>query len=62
MQVFILDEVAKREIADKLRKGLRNLGMSGNELEWTVEDGMDSRLCDLEEVIDINDLKTVNVI
>lgn len=60
MQVFVLDEDTKEEIKWLLEKELSKV-FCGNELDEYVSNGMDSRLCDLEEVINIYNLDTIHV-
>jgi len=61
IQVWVLDQETKNEIKELLEKELSKV-FSGNELDEYIENGIDSRLCDLEETIDIYNLKTVKVI
>lgn len=60
IQVFVLDHETKEEIRAMLEKELSKC-FSGNELDEYIECGMDSKLCDLEDTIDIYNLKTVKV-
>lgn len=52
MQIFILDKREKKQIEKRLRR-LSKQGYKGKELDYCVRDGMDGRLCDLEDVIEI---------
>ena len=60
MHIFVLDHETKREIKMMLENELSKY-FSESELDYCIESGLDSRLCDLEEIIDIYDLKTINV-
>lgn len=55
MQIFVLDQDIKNCIQERLTIALERLGYEGEELDEYVSNGMDGRLCDLEEVIDINE-------
>lgn len=60
MHIFVLDHETKREIKMMLENELSKY-FSESELDYYIESALDSRLCDLEEIIDIYDLKTINV-
>lgn len=61
MQVWVLNSETKNEIRELLELELSKM-FSGNELDDYIEEGMDSRLCDLEEIIDIKSLQTIHVL
>lgn len=61
MQVWVLDIETKNEIKALLEKELSEI-FSGNELDEYVECGMDGRLCDLEETIDLGALETIHIL
>jgi len=60
MQIWVLDIETKLEVKTLLEKELKKF-FSENELDEYVDRGMDSRLCDLEETIDIYSLNTIKV-
>lgn len=60
IHVFVLDYETKHEIKQLLEIELSKT-FSGNELDEYIDNGMDSRLVDLEEVIDIYNLETIEV-
>ena len=60
--IFLLDYETKIEIKSLLEQALIKMDLSANELEQHLENGLNSRLCDLEETIDIDNLKTVKII
>lgn len=62
MYISVLDYEIRIEIKKLLEQALIKMDFSGNELDQHLENGLDSRLCDLEETIDIYNLKTVKVI
>lgn len=55
MQIFVLDQDVKNRIQERLIVALEGLGYEDEELDEYVENGMDGRLCDLEDVIDIDE-------
>ena len=60
--IFLFDYETKIEIKSLLEQALIKMDLSANELEQHLENGLNSRLCDLEETIDIDNLKTVKII
>lgn len=58
--VCVLDNETREEIKELLELELSKT-FSGNELAEYLEDGMDGRLCDLEDTIDITSLQTIYV-
>lgn len=62
IQIFVLDYETRIEIKDLLEQALIEMDFSENELDQYIEDGLDGQLCDLEETIDIYNLKTISII
>ena len=54
--VMQLNDEQQMEIKKRLHNALSELGMKGDELEEFVQEGMDSRLGDLTDTIEIDDL------
>lgn len=61
IHIELLNEKQKEEVREKLTKTLTDLGHKEEELHEHVETGMNGRLCDVEELIDICELKTISV-
>lgn len=60
MQVFVLENETRIEIKKMLELELKKY-YCGNELDEYIENGMDSRLCDLEDTIDIHNIAGLEV-
>lgn len=56
--IGLLEQNQKEEIERKLYHALKELGeYDEQEIDFIIQDGMDSRICDLEDVIDIYSLE-----
>lgn len=62
MHIAVLDDHQRIEIEDKLETALDEMDYSDIELGEYIERGMEGRLCDLEDVIDIYKLETIEII
>lgn len=62
MHIAVLDDHQRIEIEDKLETALVEMGYSDIELGEYIERGMEGRLCDLEDAIDIYKLETIEII
>lgn len=51
--IFLLDEETQKSIKKEVRENLLKLGINDNEVANLLEHAMNSRLCDIEEIIDI---------
>jgi Holliday junction resolvasome RuvABC DNA-binding subunit len=51
--ISLLDSEIRNCIYNEVLQALLGLGLSEEELEEAIESAMNSRLCDLEELIDI---------
>lgn len=61
IQIFVLDNEQKQEIKDMLYDSIDDHHICESELEFMIAEGMDSRLSDLEEFINIDDLETITI-
>jgi hypothetical protein len=56
--IGLLEQNQKEEIKSKLYHALKEQGKYDElEIDFIIQDGMDSRICDLENVIDIRSLE-----
>lgn len=63
MWIGLLEQNEKDEIENYLYDSLKHEGIyAEDEMDFIIRDGMDCRLCDLEEVIDLNELTLIEVI
>ncbi len=54
--VALLPQELQRRVYENLKKALKQLGLSGDELRKAIQDGMDSKIIDLSDTIDIKKL------
>ena len=60
--IGLLEQNQKEEIKRKLYHALKELGeYDEQEIDFIIQDEMDSRICDLEEVIDIYSLELTKI-